>query len=189
MNKNTDITLLLNEWAEGSNLALEQLSPLVYQELRKFAYRAFSREAGSHTLQPTALVNEVFIKLVDADVPWQSRTHFYALAARMMRRLLINYANERNALKRGAEFTLVVLDQEQLSGGGSSATHTDLLALDEGLERLAKTDPRKVELIELQYFAGLTFREMEEITGLSSSTIDRELRFARAWLKKFLSAG
>lgn len=188
MDRNQDITLLLNEWADGSSLALEELSPLVYEELRKFAHRAFSREFGSHTLQPTALVNEVFIKLVDADVPWQSRTHFYALAARMMRRLLINYANERNALKRGANFTLVVLEQEQLSDGDSDATHTDLLALNEGLERLAQIDKRKVELVELQYFAGLTYQEMEAVTGLSSSTIDRELRFARAWLKNFLSA-
>ncbi|MEE4143452.1 MAG: ECF-type sigma factor [Halieaceae bacterium] len=186
MEKPPDITLLLNEWADGSSLALEQLSPLVYEQLRKFAYRAFSREAGFHTLQPTALVNEVFIKLVDADVPWQNRAHFYALAARMMRRLLINYANEQNALKRGANFTRVLLDQEQLSSDAPGTTHTDLLALNEGLEQLATTDMRKVELIELQYFAGLTFREMEEVTGLSSSTIDRELRFARAWLKKFL---
>ena len=186
MENTPDITLLLNEWADGSNLALNQLSPLVYEELRKFAYRAFSREAGSHTLQPTALVNEVFIKLVDADVPWQSRAHFYALAARMMRRLLINYANERNALKRGADFTRIILDEEQIVG--SSVDQADLLALNEGLELLAKTDMRKVELLELQYFAGLTFKEMEEITGLSSSTLDRELRFARAWLKKYLSA-
>jgi RNA polymerase sigma factor (TIGR02999 family) len=188
MDKNPDITLLLSEWADGSTHALEQLSPLVYEELRKFAYRAFAREAGSHTLQPTALVNEVFIKLVDADVSWQGRSHFYALAARMMRRLLINYANDRNALKRGQEFTRVALEEEQLSGGDPRANFADLLALNEGLERLAQTDLRKVELIELQYFAGLTYREMEEVTGLSSSTLDRELRFARAWLKNFLDA-
>ena len=187
MNSDPNITVLLNEWADGSRPALEALSPLVYEKLHKFAYRAFAKESSNHTLQPTALVNEAFIKLVDSDVPWQSRAHFYALAARMMRRLLINYANDRNALKRGGDYTRVVLDEQQVSGGNPGAQPTDILALNEGLEELGQTDPRKVELIELQYFAGLSFKEMEEVTGLSSSTLDRELRFARAWLRKYLS--
>lgn len=185
----SDITVLLNDWSAGDGGALAQLSPLVYDELRKFARRAFANEAAQHTLQPTALVNEVFIKLVDCDVPWQNRAHFYALAARMMRRLLINYANERNANKRWGQATRLEFDEGQLDGGGATGHHADLLTLNEALEELARVDQRKVDLIELQYFAGLTFQEMEEVTGLSSSTLDRELRFARAWLNNFLSKG
>jgi RNA polymerase sigma factor (TIGR02999 family) len=188
MDRESSITALLNDWADGSSLALERLSPLVYEELRKFAYRAFARESANHTLQPTALVHEVWVKLIDAEVPWQSRAHFYALAARMMRRLLINHANERNAQKRGAGYARVTLIEDRVGGTCGGSHHTDVLALNEALEQLSRTDSRKVELLELQYFAGLNYQEMAEVTGLSSSTLDRELRFAKAWLKKQLGS-
>ena len=182
MGHQPDITLLLNDWMDGDGEALQQLAPLVYDQLRKSARRAFAGEANN-TLQPTALVNEVFLKLVDTDVPWQSRAHFYALSARMMRRLLINHAHERNAQKRGGQFDRVDFEEGQAADNSVVTQHADLLALNEALDELGRVDKRKVELLELQYFAGLSFREMAEITGLSTSTLDRELRFGRAWLK------
>ena len=182
MNDQADITVLLNDWMDGDGEALQQLAPLVYDQLRRSASRAFAGEANN-TLQPTALVNEVFLKLVNTDVPWQSRTHFYALCARMMRRLLINHANERNAQKRGGQLNRVDFEEAQAADHGPASHHTDLLALNAAVDELGRLDKRKVELLELQYFAGLSFREMAEITGLSTSTLDRELRFGRAWLK------
>ena len=147
---------------------------------QRHAERPF--DAG-HTLQPTALVHEVYGRLVDADVAWQDRAHFYALAARMMRRLLVDHAKARSAAKRGGGLR-VTLDEASLPAGDADA---ELLDLDEALTALAELDPRKAELIQLQYFGGLSFREMEAVTGLSSSTLDRDLRMARAWLKDRLS--
>lgn len=187
MDDSSNITALLHEWAAGDKLALERLSPVVYDELRRLAHQAFARESGDRTLQPTALVNEVFIKLVDSHVSWEGRAHFFALAARMMRRLLINYARGRNAQKRGAEYTQVALIDDQLASSSGFAHIADALALDEALEALALEDARKVELLELHYFAGLNYREMAAVTGLSTSTLDRELRFAKAWMKHYLT--
>jgi len=183
MKDSADLTVLLNDWTKGDGEALEQLAPLVYDHLHRSAYRAFAGEASDNTLQPTALVNEVFLKLVNADVPWQSRAHFYALSARMMRRLLINHANERDALKRGGGLQKVEFTEAGDFGQPAGAYFADLFALNEALEELGRLDQRKLELLELQYFAGLGFREMAEVTGLSSSTLDRELRFARTWLR------
>lgn len=179
-----EITGLLKDWADGSEAALEQLTPLVYNELRRLAQHLFARERSGHTLQPTALVHEVFANLIDAEVTWQNRAHFFALSARMMRRMLVNHANARRAAKRGGDAVKVTLDESLISGGDSD---TEILELDDALTQLAELDRRKAELVELQYFSGLTFREMEEVTGLSSSTLDRELRFSRAWLKDRLS--
>lgn len=178
------VTGLLRNWAEGDEAALDQLTPLVYEELRRLARRLFAGEKAGHTWQPTALVHEAFAKLVEADVSWESRAHFYALSARMMRRLLVNHAVARNASKRGGDAIKVTFVESSLAPAEEGA---DLLALDEALAQLAELDPRKAELVELQYFAGLTFQEMEAVTGLSSSTLDRELRFSRAWLKDQLS--
>lgn len=174
------ITQLLNRWGTGDKDAEATLTPMVYDELQRVAKRLFRSEKGSHTLQPTALVHEAFVKLVDVDVTWQDRAHFFSLAARMMRRLLVNHANARNAAKRGGEAIKVTLNEGAVSGSNADA---DLLDLEEALQQLAELDSRKAELIELQYFGGLSFREMEEVTGLSSSTLDRDLRMARAWLK------
>ena len=187
MSNQPDITLLLRDWVAGSDLAMQQLTPLVYEQLRRSARRAIAGEQPGHTLQATALVNEVFLKLVDAEVDWQSRAHFFALSARMMRRLLVNHANERNTDKRGGKLDRVEFAEERLGDQRPEGQQVDLLTLHSALEELAALDPRKVELIELQYFAGLTFREMEEVTGLSSSTLDRELRFSRRWLQSRLA--
>ena len=179
-----DVTQLLNQWAGGDEQAGEALTPLVYDELHKIAARLFRSERSGHTLQPTALVHEAYANLVGADISWQGRAHFYSLAARMMRRLLVNHANAKNAAKRGGGAVRVTLDESRTPAADDSA---ELLDLDEALTRLAEMDERKAELIQLQYFGGLSFKEMEEVTGLSSSTLDRDLRFARAWLKDQLS--
>jgi len=179
-----EITRLLNDWATGNDRAGDALAPLVYDELHKVAERLFRSERASHTLQPTALVHEIYAKLVDAEVDWQNRAHFYALAARMMRRLLVNYARTRAAEKRGGGGIRVTLDESSMPAGSTDA---EFLDLDEALTSLAELDPRKAELIQMQYFGGLSFKEMEAITGLSSSTLDRDLRLARAWLKDRLT--
>ncbi|NOX69124.1 MAG: sigma-70 family RNA polymerase sigma factor [Gammaproteobacteria bacterium] len=178
------ITQLLNEWAGGDARAGDALAPLVYEELHKLSSRLFRAERGGHTLQPTALVHEVYEKLVDVDVSWQDRAHFFALAARMMRRMLVNHAKHHNAEKRGGGENPVTLHEGKVS---DSSVDAELLDLDEALTSLAEIDPRKAELVQLQYFGGLSFREMEQVTGLSSSTLDRDLRLARAWLKDCLS--
>ena len=176
--------MLLKSWQEGDESALEQLSTSVYDELHKLARSAFRGERPGHTLQPTALVNEAFVKLVSADVSWQNRAHFFALSARMMRRILVNYAEARNAQKRGGPQVALTLDE-----GMVRATETDerFEILNEAITELATFDTRKAELIELQIFGGLTFDEMAEVTGLSTSTLDRELRAAKAWLKKTIA--
>jgi RNA polymerase sigma factor (TIGR02999 family) len=175
-----DITELLNEWTGGDPRAGEALAPLIYEELHNLAQRIFRSEKRGHTLQPTALVHEAYARLVDVDVAWQSRAHFYSLAARMMRRLLVNHANARNAAKRGDGAVRVTLAE---ADAPAETVDADLLDLDRALTSLAAIDERKAELIQLQYFGGLSFREMEALTGLSSSTLDRELRLARAWMK------
>ncbi len=179
-----NITRLLRQWTSGDNQAGEALTPLVYDELHKLAARLFRSERRGHTLQPTALVHEAYAKIVDADVSWQDRAHFFALAARMMRRLLVDHANARNAAKRGGGVDRVTLNEGSTPGAEADA---GLLDLDEALTRLAELDERKAELIQLQYFGGLSFEEMAEVTGLSSSTLDRDLRMARAWLRDQLT--
>lgn len=184
MADSANITQLLNQWRAGDDAAGEALTPLVYEELQVLARRLFRGERKSHTLQPTALVHEAYAKMIKVDVTWQDRAHFFALAARMMRRLLVNHARAGNALKRGGQNIKVTLNEEVVSGSDRDA---DFLDLEEALQKFAEIDPRKAELIELQYFGGLTFQEMQEVTGLSSSTIDRDLRLARAWLKNSLA--
>lgn len=180
MSTDSDITALLQAWGGGDKQALNQLTPLIYNQLHALANRAFSGERSDHTMQPTALVNEAYEKLMVANVSWQDRGHFYALTARMMRRMLVNYAVARKTEKRGGDVINVTLNEALLPAIESDA---DLLALEAALIELAEIDQQKVDLIELQYFAGLSFKEMVEVTGLSSSTLDRHLRFARAWLK------
>ncbi len=178
-----EITQLLNRWSNGDQQAGDDLTPLVYAELQKIARRLFRSEQHSHTLQPTALVHEAYVKLINVNVTWQDRAHFFSLAARMMRRLLVNHANAQKAAKRGGEALKVTFNEASVSSGNPEA---ELLDLEEALQALSELDARKAELIELQYFGGLSFREMEEVTGLSSSTLDRDLRMARAWLKDYL---
>ncbi len=185
MNQGGEITRLLNAWSGGDEHALENLSPIIYDELHRIARRAFSGEKRSHTLQPTALVNEAFLKLVDVDVSWQDRAHFFGLAARMMRRLLINYANARTAKKRGGDDAIkVTLDESAVAG---SDTDFRLIEIDEAISRLAEIDARKAEIVELKYFGGLTGRELAEVTGLSTTTLGRELNLALSWITDELS--
>ena len=183
MTDQQSITALLNRWGSGDKDAEAALTPMVYDELQRVAKRLFRTESKSHTLQPTAIVHEAFVKLVEVDVTWQDRAHFFSLAARMMRRLLVNHANARNAAKRGGDAIKVTLIESAVA----ESVDADLLDLEEALQALAELDTRKAELIELQYFGGLSFKEMEEVTGLSSSTLDRDLRMARAWLKDQLA--
>lgn len=180
MTKEREITGLLNEWSKGDAAAGEELTPLIYDELHRCAARLFRGENAAHTLQPTALVHEAYAKLINVDMSWRDRTHFYALAARMMKRLLINHANGRNAAKRGGSAVHVTLDDDRLPADGVDAP---LLDLTDALSALEEFDPRKAELIELKYFGGLTTEEIAIVTNLSVATIGRDLRFARAWLK------
>jgi len=178
-----EITRLLRDWADGDAAALESLTPLVYGELRQIAQRLFGRESPGHTLQPTALVHEAYEKLIGVDTDWQDRTHFYALAARMMRRLLVNHANARNAAKRGGDALRVTLDESAVGSGADE----DLLDLDEALSKLAGFDERMASILELHYFGGLTHEQAARVVGVSEPTSRRDLRLARAWLRKYMS--
>lgn len=184
MNQGSEITSLLGRWRDGEEEALAALMPLVYDELLRRARAAFRGERPGHTLQPTALVHEAFDRLAGAGVAWQDRAHFFALSGRLMRRILVDHARAKLRDKRGAGAERITLDVSKVGDGGSSAA---LLDLHEALEHLGERSARQAELIEMQYFGGLTFADMQEATGLSSSTIDRELRFARAWLNDRLA--
>ena len=184
MTGSADITVLLRAWQDGKPDALAALTDSVYGELHRIARRAFKGERAGHTLQPTALVNEAFVRLVNAQVSWQDRAHFYALSARMMRRILVNHAEARRTAKRGgADQPLTLIE----SAVGADEPDQRIEDLNEALVALAALDPRKADLVELQVFGGLTFDEMAEVSCLSTSTIDRELRFAKAWLKQRLA--
>jgi len=184
MDEDLPITELLTRWREGDEIALKQLTPYVYDELRHIAAALFYREAPGHTLQPTALVHEAFINLSSADVSWENRAHFFALAARMMRRILLDHARSRNAQKRGGAVMLVTFDEDV---AGERSLDIRLFDLDKVLGELALQDSRKAELIELRQFGGLQIDEIAEVTGLSVSTVQRDLRFATAWLSKRLA--
>jgi len=181
-----DVTQLLNRWVEGDEAALERVTPLVYDELRRIARGVFARERNGHTLQPTALVHEAYAKLIHVDATWQDRAHFYALAARMMRRLLVNHAKARNAGKRGGDALKVTLHEDAV---GKEAVNEDVLALDAALAELATFDPRKAQVLEAHYFGGLTQFETAAVLEVSESTVRREERIAKAWLRKRLSDG
>lgn len=185
------VTALLHSWRAGEEQALDQLTPLVYEQLRKRAAYLFSSESAGHTLQPTALVNELYGRLVDVEVDWQDRAHFYALCSRIMRHILVDHAKARKAAKRGGDMLVISLDEtgvvENASEEQDRQSRTeDLISLDQALQKLATMDRRKADLVEMQVFGGLSFREMGLVTGLSESTLDRDLRFARAWLKSQL---
>lgn len=179
-----DITQLLNRWADGDDGARDAVAPLIYDELKRIARNVFRRESARQTLQPTALVHEAYEKLVGVDVEWQDRGHFFALAARMMRRLLVNHANSRVAQKRGGGALRVTLND---AVHGAQGAEEDVLALDEALNRLSEQDARKATVLELHYFGGLTQPEIGEVLETSESTVRREFKLARIWLKKLMS--
>lgn len=179
----SEITRLLNRWVNGDAKALDQVTPIVYEELRRIARGVFSGERPGHTLQPTAIVHEAYAKLIGVNVTWQNRAHFYALAARMMRRLLVNYANSRNAEKRGGDALRVTLEEHRIA---DRQPDEDVLALDAALVELTTLDPRKAQILEMHYFGGLTQTEAATALAVSESTVVRELRVAKAWLRKEL---
>lgn len=173
------VTDLLRSAQQGDRDAVEQVSSLVYRELRRIAARAMRGERPNHTLQPTALVNEAMLRLIGADVPWQDRTHFYAVAARQMRNILVDHARNRTRNKRGAGAVHVPLDQ---AGEIAAPADGDLVALDDALKDLARFDARKHAMVELHYFGGLSIEETAQAVGVSAKTVQRELRLAESWL-------
>jgi RNA polymerase sigma factor (TIGR02999 family) len=173
------VTQLLGEWRSGDSGALDKLTPLVYDELRRVARRFLNSERKDHTLQATGLVNEAFIRLAGTDVPWADRAHFFAVAARMMRRILIDHAKARNSEKRGGGVQPTVFDDGRM---GEGAAPVDILDVDDALNRLAEIDERKSDIVVLHFFGGLTYDEIAEALGLSAATVDRHLRLGKAWL-------
>ncbi len=179
-----DVTQLLLAWREGDNRALEQLAPLVYGELRKLAHARVRAEDEAVSLDTTALVHETYLRLVDARrVSWQSRTHFYALCARAMHRILVDAARRRRSLKRGGAFLVVPLEP---SLPVSSERDSDLLALDEALADLSNADPRQGQVVELRYFGGLSVDETAQVLNVSSRTVMRDWNLAKLWLLRAL---
>jgi RNA polymerase sigma factor (TIGR02999 family) len=178
------VTQLLGAWRSGDDGALDQLTPLVYNELRRLAGRYMQSERPGHTLQATAVVNEAFMRMVDMDVPWQNRAHFFAIAARLMRRILVDHAKAHKREKRGGKFTDLTLDEGLVESGEPEA---DMIHLDEALRRLEGFDERKAQVVELHYFGGLTYKEISEAVGIAEATVDRDLRMAKAWLQNELS--
>jgi RNA polymerase sigma factor (TIGR02999 family) len=175
-----EVTRLLEDWSNGDRAAFDRLVPIVYDELRRLATRYLRRERPGHTLQTTALVHEAYTRLVDYKrMRWQDRAHFFAVAAQLMRRILVERARSRQAAKRGMGTVKVSLAQAETT---ATETAADILALDEALKVLAAHDPRKSQLIELRFFGGLTIEETAEVMGLSPTTLQREWRTARAWL-------
>lgn len=178
-----EVTRLLKAWCKGDAGALEHLAPIIEQELRRLARLYLSKERASHTLQPTALINEAYLRLLEWNaVEWQDRAHFLAVAATMMRRILVNHAIARRAQKRGGEAVLVSLAEAV----GVPDRAEDLIALDEALTTLASMDERKSRLVELRFFGGLTAEEAGEVLGISLRTVHREWDLARAWLLREL---
>ena len=175
-----EVTRLLLEWSNGDRAAFDRLVPVVYDELRRLATRYLRRERPGHTLQTTALVHEAYTRLVDYKrMRWQDRAHFFAVAAQVMRRILVERARSRHAAKRGDGMVKISLAQAETT---ATETAADILALDEALKELAAQDLRKSQLIELRFFGGLTIEETAEVMGLSPTTVQREWRAARAWL-------
>jgi RNA polymerase sigma-70 factor (ECF subfamily) len=181
------VTDLLTRWSHGDDAALAELTPLVYEELRRLAHRQMSAERPDHTLQTTALVNEAYLRLADHSNPrWQNRAHFFAVAARAMRRILVSYARAQRSGKRGGGALKMDLDEAALVSPEESQ---EIVDLHEALERLAALDSRKAQVVELRYFGGLNYDEMAELLKISSITVRRDWRFAKAWLYTQLQNG
>ena len=183
MNLPSSVTQLLKDWNQGSNSALNELMPRVHDTLRSLAEKYMRNERENHTLQATALVNEAYLRLVDADVDWECRAHFFAIAARTMRRILLDHAKARQRDKRGGDAMRVTLAESQII---DQQQQVDVLELDQALQTLAKTDARKAQVVELSFFGGMTHKEIAKALDISAVTVDRELRFSRAWLAEHL---
>jgi RNA polymerase sigma factor (TIGR02999 family) len=180
------VSMLLRAWTGGDRSALDQLTVIVYDELRRLARHYMKKERPGHSLQTTALVNEAYTRLVDyKHMQWQDRAHFFAVAAQLMRRILVEHARRQN-LKRGGDVQRVSLEEAAVLGGGQDA---DLVALDDAMSALARIDPRKVQVVEMRFFGGLSVEETAEVLKVSTVTVKRDWRAARAWLYRELSAG
>jgi RNA polymerase sigma factor (TIGR02999 family) len=183
-----DVTRLLRAWGDGDEAALADLVPLVYDEIHRIAHRLMSHERAGHALQTTALVSEVYLRLIDVHgVDWQNRTHFFALCARLMRRVMVDYARSRNSKKRDGRVSHVELD-EGIEDRTASAG-ADLLAVDEALRKLQAVDERKARVVELRFFGGLTTEEIAGVLDVSPETVLRDWRMARAWLSREIDPG
>ncbi len=180
----SSITLLLNQSRGGNMAAFDALIPVVYDQLYKLASRRLSHERQGHTLRTTEIVHEAYLRLVDSDVAWNDRSHFYAISAQVMRRILIDHAKTRNRSKRGGEFEKVSLDSAFEMG---TASASNLIEVNQALERLAAKDARKATIIELLVFGGLTYDEAAETVGISAATLHRELKLAKAFLQHELT--
>ena len=175
-----EVTQLLEAWSNGDQQALDRLMPLVYEELRKLARRYMKSERAGHTLQTTALVNEAYLRLINVKgVSWQSRAHFFAISAQLMRRILIDFARSRNYAKRGGGAQRVSLDEALVI---SDRSYDDVLALDEALSSLASFDARKSQVVELRFFGGLSVEEAAQVLAVSPETVLRDWRLAKVWL-------
>lgn len=185
-NRNGEITTLLSRFRRGDTEAANQLLPIVYDSLRQLAHRQFRNERFNHTLQPTALVHEIYLELFgDEEIDWKDRLHFFAIASNQMRRLLVDYARARQADKREGNRQRIELDEVAVS---TPPLDIDVLALDEALTQLAADYPRAAQVVELKYFGGMTEKEAAEALEISVSTLKREWEFARAWLYKQLKS-
>ena len=177
----TDVTVLLNAWSDGKQDALDELMPIVYEELRKLARSYLRAERPEHTLQPTALVNEAYLRLVDQrNVRWQNRRHFFGIAAQLMRRILVDHARKRQSEKRGGGDVLIPFEDAK----GVPAKARDLVALDDALKDFATIDPRSARIVELRQFGGLSIDETAEVLEISSATVKRDWTVATAWLRR-----
>jgi RNA polymerase sigma factor (TIGR02999 family) len=182
-----EITRLLQAWGAGDDHALERLTPLVYGELHRLAHRYMAAEQSGQLLQTTALVHEVYLRLVDVEnVDWQSRAHFYGLCARLMRRILIDFARSRNYQKRGGRIPHIELEE---AATVSAVVGSEVLAVDEALKALASLDARKSEVVELRFFGGLTVEETAAALRVSPETVMRDWKLAKAWLLRELNRG
>src|SRR6202162_4976687 len=179
-----DVSTLLRAWSDGDRNALEKLTPIVYNELHRLARRYMKRERPGHSLQTTALVNEAYTRLVDYKrMQWQNRAHFFAVSAQLMRRILVDHARRHN-LKRGGDVQHVSLNEAAVVGGGEDM---DLVALDDAMNSLARLDPRKVQVVEMRFFGGLSVEETAEVLKISTVTVKRDWRAAKTWLFRELT--
>jgi RNA polymerase sigma factor (TIGR02999 family) len=177
------VTRLLSAWRSGDAAALQQLTPLVYDQLRHLARRYMRKERDGHTLQATAVVHEAFVRLVDMEVNWQDRGHFYAIASRLMRRILVDHAKAKRRNKRGGDILLKQIETlEGIDALPAATAEIDILEIDDALERLSRHEPRLAQTVELHYFGGLTYQEVAEALQVSETTVHRDMRLAKAWM-------
>ena len=182
---NAQVTVLLRQWSEGDESALEQLTPLVYDELHRLAHQHMRRESAGHVLQTSALINEAYLRLVDQPrIQWESRAHFFGIAARLMRRILVDDARKRNSAKRGGSMMQVPLDEVENLAQHQAA---NVVAVDDALQKLEAIDVRQSQIVELRFFGGLSIEETANVLKVSPGTVMRDWTFARAWLRNQMS--